>query len=148
MSLTLCDPMDSSLPGSSVHGILQVKILEWVAISSSRASSQPRDWTEVSHIADRFFIIWASRGAQCSSHFPLTQILEKVKVKSLSCVWLLVTPWTEEQAPLSMVFSRQEYWSGLPCPSPGVFWTQGSNLGLSHCKKTLPYEPPGKALET
>ena len=46
--LTLCNPMDCSLPGSSVHRILQAKILEWVAISFSRASSQPRDWTWVS----------------------------------------------------------------------------------------------------
>ena len=45
--LTLCDPMDCSPPGSSVHGILQVKILEWVAMSSSRGSSPPRDWTQV-----------------------------------------------------------------------------------------------------
>ena len=43
--LALCDPMDSNLPGSSVHGILQARILEWVAISSSRGSSQPRDQT-------------------------------------------------------------------------------------------------------
>ena len=41
--LTLCDPMDRSLPGSSIHGILQARILEWVAIFSSRGSSQPRD---------------------------------------------------------------------------------------------------------
>ena len=44
-SLTLCDPVDCSLPGSSVHGILQARILEWVAISFSRGSSRPRDWT-------------------------------------------------------------------------------------------------------
>ena len=44
---TLCDPMDCSLPGSSVHGILQARILEWVAISSSRGSSQPRDRTSL-----------------------------------------------------------------------------------------------------
>ena len=81
--LTLCDPIDSSPPGSSVHGILQARTLEWVAISSSNA------WK------------W------------------KVKVKSLSCVWLLATPWTAAyQAPLSMGFSRQEYWSGVPLPSP------------------------------
>ena len=49
--LTLCDPMDCSPPGSSVHGILQARILERVAISSSRRSSQPRDRTQVSHIA-------------------------------------------------------------------------------------------------
>ena len=41
-----CDPMDCSLPGSSVHGILQARILEWVAISFSRGSSQPRNWTQ------------------------------------------------------------------------------------------------------
>ena len=51
--LTLCDPMDCSLPGSSVHGIFQAKILEWVAISFFRGSSQPRDWTRVSHIVGR-----------------------------------------------------------------------------------------------
>ena len=49
-SLTLCDPMDCSPPGSSVHGILQARILEWVAISFSRGSSQPRDQTQVTHI--------------------------------------------------------------------------------------------------
>ena len=45
---TLCDPMDSSLPGSSLHGILQARVLEWVAISFSRGSSRPRDRTWVS----------------------------------------------------------------------------------------------------
>ena len=49
--LTLCDPMDSCLPGSSVHGILQARILEWVAVPFSRASSQPRDRTRISCIA-------------------------------------------------------------------------------------------------
>ena len=80
---TLCDPVDSSPPGSSVPGILQARTLEWVAISSSNA------WK------------W------------------KVKVKSLSRVRLLATPWTAAyQAPLSWGFSRQEYWSGVPLPSP------------------------------
>ena len=54
-------PMDFSPPASSVHGILQTRILEWVAIPFSRGSSQPRDQTWVSHIADRFFVIWATR---------------------------------------------------------------------------------------
>ena len=58
---TLCDPMDCSLPGSSVPGILQARVLEWVAISFSRRSSQPRDGTRVSHIAGRRFTIWATR---------------------------------------------------------------------------------------
>ena len=52
--LTLCEPMDCSLPGSSVHGILQVRLLEWVASPFSRESSQPKDRTQVSHIAGRF----------------------------------------------------------------------------------------------
>ena len=80
--LTLCDPIDSSPPGSSVPGNLQARTLEWVAVSFSNA------------------LKW------------------KVKVKSLSRVWLLATPWTAAyQAPPSMGFSRQEYWSGLPLPS-------------------------------
>ena len=79
---TLCNPIDSSPPGSPVPGILQARILEWVAISFSNA------WK------------W------------------KVKGKSLSRVWLLVTPWTAaHEAPPSMGFSRQEYWSGLSLPS-------------------------------
>ena len=48
---TLCDPVDCSPPGSSVHGILQARIPEWVAMPSSRGSSQPRDWTYVSHVS-------------------------------------------------------------------------------------------------
>ena len=81
--LTLCDPIDGSPPGSPVLGILQARILEWVAISFSNA------WK------------W------------------KVKVKSLSHIQLLATPWTAAyQAPPSMGFSRQEYWSGVPLPSP------------------------------
>ena len=64
---------------------------------------------------------------------------ERVKVKSLSCVQLFVTPWmVAYQAPPSMAFSRQEYWSGLPFPSPeDLVPTQGSNLGLRHYRQTL-----------
>ena len=80
LCVTLCDPRNSSPLGSSVPGILQARILEWVAISFSNA------WK------------W------------------KVKVKSLSRARLLATPWTAAyQAPPSMGFSRQEYWSGVPC---------------------------------
>ena len=85
---TLCDPIDSSPPGSPVPGILQARTLEWVAISFSSAGK------------------W------------------KVKVKSLSHFRLFVTPWTAAyQAPLSMGFSRQEYWSGVPLPSPSLMNT-------------------------
>ena len=60
----LCDPTECSPPGSSTFGILQARILEWVAMPSSKGSSQPRDRTQVSHIAGRFFTIWATREAQ------------------------------------------------------------------------------------
>ena len=60
-------------------------------------------------------------------------------MQSLSCVWLFATPWTTAyQAPPSIGFSRQEYWSGLPFPSPrGICLTQGMNPGLPHCRQTL-----------
>ena len=58
LCLTLCDPMDYT-----VHGILQARILEWVAFPFSRWSFQPRDQTQVSHIEGRFFTIWATREA-------------------------------------------------------------------------------------
>ena len=61
--LTLCDPMDCSLPGSSIHGIFQAGVLEWVAISFSRGSSQPGDRTQVSHIAGGFFNQLSHKGS-------------------------------------------------------------------------------------
>ena len=60
---TPSDSMDCSLPGSSIHGILQARILEQIAVPFSRGSSQPREWTWVSHTAGRFFTIWATREA-------------------------------------------------------------------------------------
>ena len=59
--LTLCNPVDCSPPGSSVHRIFHARMLEWVAMPSSRGSSQPRDQTQVSHIAGRFFTSWDTR---------------------------------------------------------------------------------------
>ena len=62
---TLCNPMDCSTPGSSVREIFQARVLEWVAISFFRGSSQPRDQTWVSYIAGRFFTIWAFQKVPC-----------------------------------------------------------------------------------
>ena len=69
---TLCDLIDCSLPSSSVHGILQARVLEWVAISFSRGSSQPRDRTWVSCIGGRHFNLYATRDMETSppSQFP------------------------------------------------------------------------------
>ena len=61
---TLCGPMDCSLSGGSVHGILQVRILQWVAIPCSGRSFWSRDWTQVSCIAGRFFTVWATMEAR------------------------------------------------------------------------------------
>ena len=58
---TLCDPVDCSPPGSSLHGVLQARTVEWVVFSSSRGSFQPRDWTQVSCIASGLFTTWATR---------------------------------------------------------------------------------------
>ena len=65
---TLWDPMDCSTPGSSLHGILQARVLEWVAISFSRGSSRPRDRTWVSLIPGRRFNLWATREAHILSY--------------------------------------------------------------------------------
>ena len=87
---TLCDPIDSSPPGSSVPGILKARILEWVAISFSDVLKAVSLKEEISQ-----------------------------SVQSLSRVRFFATLWTiTRQAPLSMGFFRQEYWSGLPFPSP------------------------------
>ena len=61
--LTSCDPMDCSPPGSCVHGLIQARTLEWVAMPSSRGSSHPRDWSQVSLISSRLFTVWATREA-------------------------------------------------------------------------------------
>ena len=61
---TLCDPMDYSLPGFSVHGIFQARVLEWGAISFSRGSSRPRDWTQVSCIVGRRFYPLSHQGSR------------------------------------------------------------------------------------
>ena len=68
LCLTLCDPVDCSLPGSSVHGLLQARILEWVAISFSRGPSQLRDWTHVFCIVGRRFFFLTTEPSGKSKH--------------------------------------------------------------------------------
>ena len=81
-----CNPMDCSPPGSSVHRILQVRILEWVTIPFSRGCSPPRDWTWVSCNADRFFTVWATKEnhiymyKECSDYCTITLISHASKV--------------------------------------------------------------------
>ena len=73
--------MDCSLPGSSVHGILQAIVLEWIAISFSSESSRPRDWTQVSRIVDRRFTVWATREYWSGLQFPSPGDLPKPGIK-------------------------------------------------------------------
>ena len=90
---TLCDPVDCSLPGSSIHRILQARILEWVSISFSRGSSQPRDRTRVSRIGGRRFNLWATGEALsiCISFLWLLNILPQTwRLKTREMYALLV----------------------------------------------------------
>ena len=166
-----CDPMNCSPPDSTDHEIFQARILEWVAISFSSWSSQPRDQTCISYIGRWILYHWANRE---------DLVITLSSVQSLSHVWLLATPWTAQptrflrpwdfpgkstgvgchcllrlfsytnlimlrcvhacilsdvrhfvtpwtvayQAPLSVGFFRQEYWSGFlspgDIPNPGI----------------------------
>ena len=76
---TLCNPMHCSPPGSSVHGIFQAKILEWVVTFFSSRSSQPRDWTRVSRIVGRRFTIWTTREVLSSRVIVFNFVLGKNK---------------------------------------------------------------------
>ena len=141
--------MDCSLPGSSVHWIIQARILKWVALPFSRGSSPPRVWTWVSYIVGRFFTIRGIREA----HSLSTESLHVCMLSCFSPVWLFETPWTvAHQAPLSMGFSRQESWRGCHALLHGIFPTQGmtsSLLGLLHWKAgSLPLVPPGKPTQS
>ena len=105
-----------------------------VAVSFSRGSSRPRDQTHVSYFAGRFFTTeMLGKPPNNSSwryQFRFVQHYLCVKWQPLSCVWLFETPWpAAHQALLSMEFSRQEYWSGLPLPSPGVLSDPGIGPG-------------------
>ena len=108
-----------SLPGSSIHRISQARILEWVVISFTMGSSQPRikpglllwqaDSLPMSHLGP------VKMGCAVLSHFRLVR--------------LFTTQWTIAlHDPLSMRFSGQEYWSGLPCPHPGDLPNPGIEL--------------------
>ena len=123
--------MDCSPPGSSVDGVSQARILESVAFSFSRGYSWARDQTLISCIGRQILYHWATREAGSSM---------------CSVVSDSATLWTVAwQAPLSMGFSRQEYWSGFPCPPPGDL----PNPGIKPRSPTLqvdslPSKPPKK----
>ena len=98
--LTVCNPMDCSPPGSSVHGILQASILGWIAMPSSRGSSQPRDQTQVSYMAGRFlYQPWGS----LSPH--LSPVFLKIRLRKALPSLLVLPPWQASPADLLMYFT-------------------------------------------
>ena len=116
---TLLDPIDCSLPGSSVHGTSQARILEWVAISFSGGSSWPRDWTHVSCI-DRWILHhWATRESESESCSVVSVSLPPHRLYSL---------WNSP---------GQNTGVGSLSFLQGIFPTQGSNPGLLHCRRIL-----------
>ena len=92
LCLTLRDPMDWNSPVSSVHGILQARILKWVSTSFFRGSSLPRDWTLVSYIAGRLFTIWATKEA-CYWRITGIQHLHTFNVHILMSLDLHILLW-------------------------------------------------------
>ena len=164
--------MDCSPPGSFVHGIILARILEWVAISSTfwpaPAAAAAKSLQSCPTLCDP--IDDSPPGS------PVPGVLQartlewvaisfsnawkwRVKVKSLSHVWLLSTPWiAAHQAPPSMGFSRQEYWSGVPLPSPWpaplVFNRYNQMFYLpnvqawAHLNHVSHYQTPGLFLES
>ena len=98
--------MDYSLLGSPVHGIFQVRVLEWVAISFSRGSSLPRDWTQASLIAGRHFTIWATRETWATSW-----LMSLLAAPGLCCCARALSTVTKGAAPHSRV--RASHCSGV-----------------------------------
>ena len=140
-------PHDCSPPGSAIPGILQARILEWVAISFSNAWKWKVKVKSLGHVqllatpwtaayqAPPF--MWFSRqesGVECHC-----LLLNGIKQQQFATLWTIAC-----QAPVSMGFSRQEYWSGLLCLPPGFFSTQGSNPLLHLQASSLPLEWPRK----
>ena len=126
LCLTLYNPMDYSPLGSSVHGISQARILDWVPIPFSRGPSQSRDWTHVSCIAGRFFAIWATREA------PLMLPKFCLLITSPTEIWIQVSI-IHHPAPesiLSLVSPPHAYTleDALPAEATGIFINSWCNL--------------------
>ena len=137
--------MNYSPPGSAIHGIFQVRILEWVAMPSSRGLSQPRDWTQVFHIAGGFFTIWATREAQeCWSGYPIPSLgdLLDPEVNRGSPAGRFFTSWATREAHtlitklIFLIFHFRHYLftsHSLLLPGPPC-----SPMCLSHLPTLLP----------
>ena len=148
--------MECSLPGSSLHGTVQARVLDWVAMPSSRESSPARDQTRVYHIAGRCFTFWATREYNTHSYNFPPVLLSELEGLSLLSALSTLTLWDlvgvlcgrvcvcvcvhvkslqlcltlckpDYQASLSMGLSRKESWIGFPRPPPRDLPDQRSN---------------------
>ena len=120
---TLCDSVDCSPPGSSIHGILQARILEWVAISFSRGSSRPRDRNQVSRIAGRCFKLWAN----IALHKHNTEIKNNIEIKLV--LYLIIL---EGHGPLKGLMTVYE-------------WNKQQNLVIGKCHVLIYHFLPWKS---
>ena len=139
--LTLKDPMDCSSPGSSVHGILQVRILEWVAIPFSSESSQPRGWTQVSCTAGRLFTISGTKGITKWHQESLLPVLtEAIKKFKHSCLQ------DKHSAQLQGLAEGLLQPPLLPPDRQSAWWTMDG--GLWHCTGDRDQDHPhGKEMQ-
>ena len=127
----LCDLMDCSLPGSSIHGIFQARILEWVAISFSRRSFWPRDWTQVSHLVGRHFTIWATRDSDIKRNpfksVLLPILLMKINIFLDAWLWNSFIGWYLRCIQFKIFFlKRSENWIW------GGDWLYSKNIRMSY----------------
>ena len=137
------------IPSTTAYSAFSSLLAHWVMVSSSLSPCLIRSQSSfifsssatgiIPHLSKMVEKNYISR---CQHIFVVkisgVAVESEKKVKSLSCVRLFATPWTVAyQASPSMGFFRQEYWSGLPFLSPGIFLTQGSKPGLPHCRQTL-----------
>ena len=123
----LWDPVDCSLSGSSIRGIFQAGVLEWVAISFSRGSSWPRGETQVSHIAGRCFTLWATREALWVLEwvaYPFSNGSSQSRDWTHCCNRPGFNPWIEK------IHWRRK-WQPTPVFLPGEFHGQRSLVGYS-----------------
>ena len=148
MCLTLCNPMDCSLPGSSVHGILQARILECVAMPFSRGSSWPWGQTWIFYIAVRFFTIWATSEAQICWRCLKIYILKVIFIRVL----LFARNYSKYVDTLEIKISQIEdpiiqisYWRHLDLhklitflSAINMFQRLNSNFSLSNFQKWCP----------
>ena len=106
-------------PGFSVHGIFQARVLEWVAISFSRRSSRPRDWTQISCIVGRCFTVWATREVFfLANSQPTPRHLSKPSQDQQSCLatqWLTTGAWASPAEIQRAPYTHRQYKNVLVC---------------------------------